>query len=366
MMKVVVTGGGTGGHIYPAIAIGQKLRSQVDACDILYIGSRYGLESEIVTKNGLAFSAIDVRGFDRQNIRKAISAGFLVFKSLYQAYRLLNRYNPDCVVGTGGYVSGPVVFMAALMGKRTYIHEQNAIPGWTTKLLSKVAKRIFISYEETRSYFKGSDKVTFTGNPIRTDFDLSKRQQIRLDLGVKEGDLVILSFGGSNGARGINSAAQVIIKLTQKYRHVTFFHGTGKRFYNEFNEWFKKQQGTLERVNIVQYFENIADMMVAADILVSRAGAITLAEMAYVSLPSLLIPSPYVANNHQFHNALAFVSKGTAIIVEENSDLAQQVELQVENLIQDCESLLNMRKAYEQFDYVNSLDLIVNTILSDC
>ncbi|MCK8061317.1 MULTISPECIES: undecaprenyldiphospho-muramoylpentapeptide beta-N-acetylglucosaminyltransferase [unclassified Fusibacter] len=360
-MRMIVTGGGTGGHIYPAVAIAKRVKIAIPDCDMLYIGSEYGLEEKIVKKENLAYQSISVRGFDRKNIFKAIGAGFLLIKSLYQSYKVIRSFKPDLVIGTGGYVSGPVVFIAALLGVDTMIHEQNAVPGLTTSLLSRVANKVLVSYKDSMSYFKKQNKLHYTGNPVREAFSRADRDLSRKKLGIKDDELVILSVGGSGGATTINRLAKILAYEVEKMPNVRYFHITGKRFYDSFLESLELDKVS-GRVKVMDYSDDIVTLMAASDLAFSRSGAMSLAEMAAVSLPAILIPSPNVANNHQELNARAFEKIGACVMITEKDLTAEHFLSVINALISQPDKLKVMRGKFESLSRENALNTIMSII----
>ncbi len=362
-MRMIVTGGGTGGHIYPAIAIAKRVRRAIPDCDVLYVGGKYGLEKDIVAREQLAFKSIDVLGFDRKSVLKRIKAYFKLLVALFQSFRLLRKFRPDLVIGTGGYVSGPVVFVAALLGIDTMIHEQNAIPGFTTKKLSKYVTRILISFKESLPYFKEQNKVYYTGLPIRQEFSNVDRLRAREELYIDQDDVLIVSLGGSNGAAVINQFAEKLAYHIAGRRGVRFVHITGKRYYSDYVAALD-QSKIAENVTIVDYLDDIYTMLAAADLVISRAGALSLAEFAALALPAILIPSPNVADNHQFFNAKAYEKMGTAIVIEENKLDYESLLNVVESLVDNPEQLTNMRDNYDNAQRENALNTIMSMVFS--
>ncbi len=362
-MRLIITGGGTGGHIYPAIAIAKKVRKGLPDCDILYVGGRYGLEKDIVKREGIAFEGITVRGIDRRNIFKAIKALFMVVGALYQSFAIMRRFKPDLVIGTGGYVSGPVVMMASLMGIDTMIHEQNVIPGFTTRRLSRHAKKILISFKETIPYFKEKNKLYYTGVPVREIFNKVNREQARKDLYINENDKLIVSLGGSNGAVKINEISQRLAYRISDYDNVRYFHITGKRFYDKYIETLDNTK-ICERVTILEYIDDIATLLAASDLVISRSGALSLAEFIALNLPAILIPSPNVANNHQTENARVFEKTGAAIVLEEKELDFEDVMGHIDGLLENPEKLEHMRKMYQKFPMENALNTIMSMVYS--
>lgn len=336
-MHILFAGGGTAGHINPALAVADYIKERHPDAKISYIGTKDKLEAKLVPEKNYDFYTIDVAGFQRkltpQNIVKNISAVKKAVVSSLDSKKLLKELNPDIVVGTGGYVSGPVLKQAQKMGFKTAIHEQNAFPGITTKMLAPNANAVMLAMPEAEKHLKLNKKPIITGNPIRPELLNVSREEARQKLGLDNRPL-ILSFGGSLGARRVNEAVAELIKWhngTEKFYHI---HGTGKAGYDT----MKQSLSGISLSDCIDVREYISDMdlcMAAADLVICRAGAITLGELCICGKPSVLIPSPYVAENHQFHNAMTLKKSGAAEIIEEKDlsgeSLIETVSLLIEN-----------------------------------
>lgn len=321
-MNIVFACGGTGGHINPAIAVAGYIKQRHPDAKISFIGKKYGMEETLVPKAGYDFYPIHVAGFQRQitikNIGRNIDAVVKAVTSGFEASKILKNLSPDIVIGMGGYVSGPVLRKAHKMGYKTATHEQNAFPGVTTKLLVKYVDLVMLAMPEAEKHLPKREYVV-TGNPVRTSVLSANRETARQKLGMDNRPMV-LSFGGSLGARCINDAVSHLIKAhcnEGKYYH---YHSGGKRDYPWLKDKLCELNVNTEDYNHLRVSEYIDDMdlcMAAADLVISRAGAITLSEIEARGVASILIPSPYVAENHQFHNAMTLKNKDAAIIIEE-------------------------------------------------
>ena len=342
-MRILFAGGGTAGHINPALAVAGYIKERHPDAQISYIGTAQKLEAKLVPEKGYDFYTIDVAGFQRKispkNIIKNISAVKKAFTASLDAKRLLKEINPDIVMGTGGYVSGPVLKQAQKMGFKTAIHEQNAFPGITTKMLASGADIVMLAMPEAEKHLKLSKKPLITGNPIRTELLNITKQQARKRLGI--GDLpLILSFGGSLGAKKINESIAELIKWhngSEKFYHI---HGTGKNSYQDMINSLSNITLS-DKIQIREYINDMDLCMAAADLVICRAGAITLGELQACGKPSILIPSPYVAENHQYHNALTLKKAGASELIEEK-------ELTGEKLIQTVECLIENKPKLEK------------------
>lgn len=323
-MRVIMTGGGTGGHIYPAIAIADRIRKSHPEAEILFIGTERGMEKDLVPKNGYQIRFITVSGFHRKKPWKNIKTAIDLSKGNRETKKILTSFQPDLVIGTGGYVCGPVVRLAHKMGIKTFIHEQNAFPGVTNKLLEKYVDGVFVSFEESKKYFKKKQKLIVTGNPIRKSFTIANQEQSRAKLGIGPDEFAVLCFGGSLGAGKINHTMVGVIEAMQHVKDMKVFFITGKIYYERICAALKERGiEPSTKINILEYADNMHEYLAAADLVISRAGALTVSEITACGKPSLLIPSPNVTGNHQFFNAKVVADKGGAVIVEEK-DLTEE------------------------------------------
>ena len=319
-MKVILSCAGTGGHIYPAISIADKIRRMEPDSDILFIGTKTGMENRLVPKAGYRILGIDARGFDRRHLLKNVQTAVDLARGSREAGAILKNFCPDAVIGTGGYVTGTVVRKAAKMGIPCYIHEQNVVPGMANKMLEKYVRKAFISFEGSREHFKEQDKLILSGNPIRKEFLMEDPAAARKQLGLSSQDFMILITGGSLGAEVPNLASLDLIRqLSPDGKGARIFFVTGKRYYEEILGKVKGIEGAERFVSVIDYADNMPVLMSAADLVVSRAGAIALSEITASGKPSVLIPSPNVTNNHQYWNAKTLADAGAAVMVEEIS-----------------------------------------------
>ena len=344
MLKVLFAGGGTAGHINPALAIAGYVKERQPDAEILYIGCKGGMEERLVPQAGFNFKGITVQGFRRKVSFKALKENIVTVKKAItagkDAKKIIEEFQPDICIGTGGYVSGPVLRAAAKLGIPTMIHEQNAYPGVTNKMLSKHADRVLLAMPDARQHFKGHCRFVDTGNPVRGEILVQEKAAARRQLGLDERP-VILSFGGSLGARKINeSLADVIARSAQdgRYQHI--------HAYGQYGKWFpdllKEKGADLEKATNLDIREYINDMPVclaAADLVIARAGAITLSEIQVKGKPSILIPSPNVAENHQYHNAMSLVKQEAAVMIEEKDLTPEKLTEEIDKLASDPQRL---------------------------
>ncbi|MBO5019449.1 MAG: undecaprenyldiphospho-muramoylpentapeptide beta-N-acetylglucosaminyltransferase [Clostridia bacterium] len=364
-MHILFAGGGTAGHINPALAVAGYIKERHPDAKISYIGTAQKLEAKLVPEKGYDFYTIDVAGFQRsltpQNILKNISAVKKAVVSSVDSKKYLKELKPDIVVGTGGYVSGPVLKQAQKLGIKTAIHEQNAFPGMTTKMLAPGADAVMLAMPEAKKYLKLKKEPIITGNPIRTELLKVSREEARKALGFDDRP-VILSFGGSLGAQRVNEAVAELIKWhngTDNYYHI---HATGKFGYDDMLKSLS-DINLSDKINIREYINDMDICMAAADLVICRAGAITLGELGACGKPSILIPSPYVAENHQFHNAMTLKKAGASELIEEK-------ELSGESLIEKVKYLIDNKPRLEQMSanakksaIIDANERIYNTLM---
>ena len=365
-MHILFAGGGTAGHINPALAVAGYIKERHPDAKISYIGTAQKLESRLVPEKGYDFYTIDVAGFQRkitpENIIKNISAVKKAFVSSRDSKKYLQQLKPDIVVGTGGYVSGPVLKQAQKLGFKTAIHEQNAFPGVTTKMLAPGADAVMLAMPEAKKYLKLKREPIITGNPIRGELLTVKREDARKKLGLDNRPL-ILSFGGSLGAMRVNEAVSELIKEhngSEKYYHI---HATGKFGFDAFNESIK-DINLSDMITVREYINDMDICMAAADLVICRAGAITLGELQACGKPSILIPSPYVAENHQFHNAMTLKKAGAAELIEEKELSGKSLAQKVNELLQNPTLLERMGESARKSAIIDANERIYNTIMS--
>lgn len=359
-MKIIISGGGTGGHIYPALAIADALKREYKGAQILYIGTASGLESSLVPKHGLQFKAIRVKGFKRKFSMDTLGSSIELVKGLYDAEKLLRGFRPDIVIGTGGYVAGPVLMVAHLKGVPTLIHEQNVLPGVTNRILGRFADAIAVSFEEAVKYFVKKERIIITGNPVRQEVIEASKEVIGKgnketvkELGFVSRLPIVLSFGGSKGSIGLNRAmVDFISGMTRsdtiKSGGFQLLHVAGGDHYDGFMQSLKEKGIFIKdkrNIKVMPYLHYMPRVLSISDLVITSAGAITIAEITAMGLPAILIPKPYVADNHQEYNARALEKKGAAIVFLENRLDGGILLEKVLNLLGDKKSLLAMKKA---------------------
>lgn len=333
-MRIVMTGGGTGGHIYAATAIADRIREKNEDAEVLFIGTTRGLERELVPQQGYPIEYVNVSGLNRKALWKNVGVIRQAYIAKKKAGETLEAFAPDVVIGTGGYVSGPVIEAAHSLGIKCYIHEQNAHPGLTNRLLERCAEKVFISFNEARRYFRNKDKLVFTGNPVRKEFFESDRASSREALGIGDDEFVLLTFGGSQGAKRINDAMLDVVRFYHDMRNIRIYFVTGNRHYAEIEKDLEGRKLEDGNIKLIKYLVEMPKYLHAADLVIGRAGALTLSEIMVCNKPSILIPSPIATRNHQFHNAMAAANIGAATVIEER-------ELNRSTLIREIERIRN-------------------------
>lgn len=343
-MRILFAGGGTAGHINPALAIAGTVREHEPDAAVLYVGAKGGMEERLVPKAGFEFKSVTISGFQRKpswaNLKKNLVTVAHLFTSTQEAKNILRDFRPDVCVGTGGYVSGPVIREAMKLGIPSLIHEQNAFPGVTNKALSRKAAYTMLAVSDAQRYLPPQARCVLTGNPIRPAVLRAKREESRKKLGLDERPL-ILSFGGSLGARRINEAVAGLLEWSAKTGAFQHIHA-----YGQWGRWFPdllKEKGidlaAHPEMDIREYIDNMPDCLAAADLVICRAGAITLSELQAQAKASILIPSPNVAENHQYHNAMALVSRNAARILEEKDLSGESLCCLVEELFEKPQTI---------------------------
>ncbi|QSX06151.1 undecaprenyldiphospho-muramoylpentapeptide beta-N-acetylglucosaminyltransferase [Sedimentibacter sp. zth1] len=364
-MRVLITGGGTGGHINPALAIAQKIVEVDDKNSILYVGTKSGMESDLVPKQGFEFETISAKYLERKISLENLKTVAISIKGVVQSMKIIKQYKPDVVVGTGGYVCGPVVLAASLKKIPTMIHEQNVFPGITNKLLSRVVNKIAISFEEASKYFKYKNKLTVVGNPVRKEVINSNRYESRKKFKLKTNDVFIYSFGGSGGQKSLNDAIIRYINTIKNSQNIRLLHVTGKRLYKDFYETLEKENVVIpSNVTVVDYMYDSPSALSASDLVIGSAGAITIAEITKIGVPSILIPKAYTAENHQEYNARALENKGASVVVLERELSGNKLSETIDKIVNNEKQLKAMSLNSKKIGVLNSEEEIFKIILS--
>ncbi len=368
-MKILFAAGGTAGHINPALAVASHIRNKYPDSDILFIGTADHMESRLVPNAGFQFKTVDITGFRRSLSPSAIAYNvktvMRIFKSKSQSKKIIKEFAPDVCVGFGGYVSGPVIEQAADMNIPTCIHEQNAFPGITNKTLAKKVDRVMVTVEDAVARLDSKNPAVITGLPVRGEIVSADRDFARAQLGIGDKPLV-LSFGGSLGAEPINKAMyDILVKNAEssKYYHIHSVGTNGGEYLDKFEKagFENGRKGTVE---VRKYIDNMDVCMAAADLVIGRAGASSISEIEALGKASILIPSPYVAENHQYHNAMALVKRNAARIIEEKELTSQRLETVMDEILSNHEELAEIEKNAKSMAITDATDRISDIIVS--
>ncbi|MFC5651683.1 undecaprenyldiphospho-muramoylpentapeptide beta-N-acetylglucosaminyltransferase [Paenibacillus solisilvae] len=363
-MRIVLTGGGTGGHIYPALAVGKQVLADIPGSSILYIGSPKGLESRIVPAQGISFEAVEITGFKRKLSLDNVKTVMRFLKGVRRSKQLLREFKPDVVVGTGGYVCGPVVYAAAKLGIPTLIHEQNAVSGLTNQFLTRYASCVAVSFKDSLPQFKRSKHAVYTGNPCATHVVRASRDKGFASLGLPSGSRVVLMVGGSRGAKAINDAMVEMVPLLDQLRNVHFVFVTGESYYEQTMNRMKQGRSSLpSTLQVLPYLHNMPEVLAASELVVGRSGASSLAELTALGIPSILIPSPNVTNNHQEANARSLAEAGAAEMIIEKDVTGQVLFQRISAIMNNSKQLSDMKQAALKLGMPESAALIKNELM---
>ncbi|MGB9780004.1 undecaprenyldiphospho-muramoylpentapeptide beta-N-acetylglucosaminyltransferase [Caldanaerobacter sp.] len=361
-MRYLIAGGGTGGHIYPAVAIAKEILKNEKDAEILFVGTKKGLEVDLVPREGFRLVTIEVQGFRRKLSFDTLKTVYKAFSGFNQAMKILREFKPHVVIGTGGYVCGPVLMAAILKRIPTLIHEQNVFPGLTNKILSPFVDVVAVSFEDSVKYFKRAKKVIVTGNPIREEILGVNREEARKILGFSMFKPLVVSVGGSRGAEKINST---MVELLRNKRDFQVLIITGSANYEKVMKKIEKEGIVLDdSTKIIPYSHEMHFVYAAADLLVCRAGAITLSEITAIGVPAILVPSPYVANNHQEYNARLLEKEGAAQVILEKDLNVQELSRRIEQLLKDPALLEEMSKRSKRLGRIEAARQIYQLVKS--
>lgn len=374
-MRFLFATGGTAGHINPALAVASYIKEQYPDSEILFIGTADHMEARLVPNAGFDFKTIKINGFKRSLSPKAIAANiktvFRLFDSEKASKNIIKDFKPDVVIGFGGYVSGPVLQQAVKMKIPCCIHEQNAFPGITNKQLAKKVDKVMLTVEDAVRHLQPKNEVALTGLPVRGELLNKSKTAARIELGIADDKPLVLSFGGSLGARPLNEAMFDIICENADNDSVYHIHSVGtngKDFLEKFaeNGFRQTSEGVYKKGNaeVRQYIDNMDTCMAAADLVVGRAGASSLSEIEAMGKASILIPSPYVAENHQYHNAMALVNRNAARILEEKDLTSEALKELINSILSDKSLLCEIEKNAKAMAVTDSRERIAEIILS--
>jgi UDP-N-acetylglucosamine--N-acetylmuramyl-(pentapeptide) pyrophosphoryl-undecaprenol N-acetylglucosamine transferase len=357
---VLITGGGTGGHLYPALAIAGEFSRRIP-CEILFVGTKRGLEGRLIPEKGYRFRSVWISGFRRGKLWANLLFPVKVFVSLVQALILVDRFQPDVLIGTGGYVSWPLLMAGILLRKRTVIQEQNWMPGVATRVLAPHVNSVHLSFETSRRFFRHQSNLMMSGNPTRDDSEGYSRNQGYLEFGLQPGRKTLFIFGGSQGARSINQVMLGLLESLMEKEDLQILWGTGPRWFDEIRE---KTEGYSDRVRVLPYIQTMGMAYSVGDLLICRAGATTVAEVARLGLPAVFIPFPAAAGGHQEGNARVLLQAGAAEMVLEEEMRGGKLENVLIPLLNDSRRRREMGKRARRFGKPDAAVTIVDDVLN--
>ena len=357
-MRVIVSAGGTGGHIYPALAIINKIKEKEPNSEFLYIGTHNRMEKDIIPKYNILFESIEIYGINRKNILKNIKTLSCFIKAKKKCSKLIKEFNPDCVIGVGGYVTGPVISTAHKLGYKTFIHEQNSVPGKANLYLSKFVDNIFVSFKSSLNEFP-KYKTIYTGNPCSEEA-IKKEAANKLSFGLDPNKKLVLFVMGSLGSEKVNNILyKTMSSFEKKDYEILFVTGNGS-----YSEMKNKQYP--RNVHVVPYIDDMTKVMKKTDLIVSRAGASTLSEIIALEVPSILVPSPYVPNNHQYKNALDLVNNDAAVLIEEKNLNSDVLVNAIDDMINNQDKINKMKQNLSKMSMPDSATKIYEAIKEKC
>lgn len=356
---IIISGGGTGGHIFPALAIADGLKASGLPVEILFVGAEGRMEMEKVPAAGYPIEGLEISGIQRSMTIKNLNVPVKIIKSLLKAKSIINNFKPDIAIGVGGYASGPMLFAASLAGVPTVIQEQNSYPGVTNKILAKRAKKIFVAYSGMEKFFP-ADKLVLAGNPVRSLISggLPSKAEACKFFGLDESKPVIFSFGGSLGARTINQSIEKNLDAI-KDSGTQLIWQTGKAYYSQISQ--KLEGSDWSGLKVMEFLKEMHYAFAAADVIISRAGALSIAELCLVGKPVILVPSPNVSEDHQTKNAMALVNNGAAILVTDK-DAPEKLIHTALNLLKDESQRKSLSSQIITMGMSNATDTIVKGI----
>ena len=373
LKRVIFTCGGTAGHINPAIALAQLMHEKDPHTEFLFVGAERGLEKDLVPKAGYAFRTVHISSFHRsfkpKEIRHNLISVYNLMRAPAEARAILREFRPDVVVGTGGYASFPMVKAAAKAGIPTAVHESNMVPGLTTQMLEPFADRIMVGFEECRKHYKKPEQVRVTGTPVRGDFFAKTKAEAKRALGVDDGRSLIVSFWGSLGASGMNRQMADFMALEAAKEPFHHIHAAGAAGYPLIQTLLQEKGVDLSAhpsLQLREYIYDMATVMRAADLVICRAGASTISELTALGVPALIVPSPYVTNNHQEKNARVLETAGGAAVLVEQDSSGQVLFQTACGILHDSGKLADMERNMAKLGIRDATERIYGTILEIC
>ncbi len=356
-MKIIVSAGGTGGHIYPALAIINKFKEKEEHVEVLYIGTHNRMEKDIVPKKGIRYEELEIYGFSKRDLFLDVKNMFCIQKAKKKCLQIIKDFQPDIVLGLGGYVTYPVIWAASKLGIKTFIHEQNSHPGKSNLLLQKKADLVGVSFKESIPYFNhAKGKVFYAGNPCG-ESALHTPPQDKTTLGFHKDKKLVIVVAGSLGSQTMNEKMKEFLKQVKKENYEVLYI-TGKNLYDA----FIKEEKFPTNVKVVPFVDNLPALLKSADLIVTRAGASTMSEIFSLALPAIFIPSPYVANNHQYFNALEVKNAGGGDMIEEKYLTSDALMHKINGVLNNPALYSSMKESLRKMSMNNSGDVIYKKI----
>ena len=361
-LRVIVSGGGTGGHIFPAVSIANAIKAEYPDAEILFVGAEGRMEMQRVPAAGYKIIGLPIAGFDRKNLLKNVVVLYKIAKSQWKARKIIKEFRPHVVVGVGGYASGPTLKTAGQMGIPTLIQEQNSYAGVTNKLLAKSAKKICVAYDGMERFFP-AEKIIKTGNPVRQNLLDAKvtKAEATESFGLDPRKRTVLVIGGSLGARTVNESILQHIEDIRGTKDVQFIWQTGKYYSEEIHMALAKED-PVENMKVTDFISNMDNAYAAADLVISRAGASSISELCLLKKPCILVPSPNVAEDHQTKNALALSTKGAAIFVKDSDARNELIPLALKTVVDDAQ-LASLSENVGKLAYHDSAKKIADEVV---
>lgn len=360
-MRIIVSGGGTGGHIYPAMALIKRLQQRDLIDDVLYVGTEKGLESKIVKNAGIAFKTIEIQGFKRKLTLENVKTVSLFLSSIHKSKKIIKEFQPDIVIGTGGYVSSAVVYAAHTMHLPTVIHEQNTIAGVTNKFLANFVDKIAIAFTEAADQFKQKQKIVFTGNPRAQEVvDIAPNDRLK-EFNLAADKPTVMIFGGSRGAKPINEATINSLERFTKADYQVLFV-TGRVHYDNVIKLINKSVLDSENISVMPYIDNMPEILPDIELIVGRSGATSIAEITALGIPAIFVPSPYVTHDHQTKNAMSVSKVDAAELIPESELNADKLFEAVDKIMSDASLRQKMSENSKKIGVPDAADRLIKVL----
>ena len=354
-MKMIVSAGGTGGHIYPALAIINKFKEHEKDLEVLYIGTHNRMEKDIIPKKGIRYEDLEIYGFSKKDILRDIKNIGLIFKAKSKVKKIMEDFKPDIVIGAGGYVTYPVISVASKLGIKTFIHEQNSIPGKSNLALAKKCSLIGASFKDSIKYFNNQKNVFYSGNPCGENAIEIKHIK-KEELGFSSNKKLVIFVSGSLGSSAINNKVRdYLINFDSDYE---VLYITGKSLYDNFVDGVKFHKN----IKVLPFYDDLSALLPSADLVVTRAGASTISELLALNIPAIYIPSPYVANNHQYYNALSIKDSNAGEMIEEKDLTSDLIKQKIEDILNNNDKINIMKDNIKKIAVTNSSEIIYQKI----